>query len=273
MHRRLVWTVVLTVGALAVLYFMGEAMVPKPWPAYKSESIVDVRPTPTMILPNPGSSERWPFDSNTFETYIQRQMTNVSRNEVLIAALHKLTGFQHEGEGDQAAAQRLASRLEVKREGSAYRFSISTRAESPAMAAQIANAVTAAYIESPTRDAGTGEPQQRLQMWKEERDRIQSALAADRTEQDALNRHLQILGEAATSATGEMQRSSELTADIARLQARYAVVDEELRDLKSEDGAPAAAYQVTPAASPPGLTKSGVLRNALLIAVAGLFLS
>jgi len=272
MHRRLVWTVVLTVGALAVLYFMGEAMVPKPWPAYKSESIVDVRPTPTMILPNPGSSERWPFDSNTFETYIQRQMTNVSRNEVLIAALHKLTGFQHEGEGDQAAAQRLASRLEVKREGSAYRFSISARAESPAMAAQIANAVTAAYIESPTRDAGTGEPQQRLQMWKEERDRIQSALAADRTEQDALNRHLQILGEAATSATGEMQRSSELTADIARLQARYAVVDEELRDLKSEDGAPAAAYQVTPAASPPGLTKSGVLRNALLIAVAGLFL-
>jgi capsular polysaccharide biosynthesis protein len=272
MHGRLVWTVVLTVGALAVLYFMGEAMVPKPWPAYRSESMVDVRPTPATILPNPGSSQRWPFDSNTFETYIQQQMANVRRNEVLIAALHKLTGFQHEGESDQAALQRLASRLEVTREGSAYQFSISARAESPAMAAQIANAVTAAYIDSPTRDAGTGEPQQRLQMWKGERDRIQSGLAADRTEQHALSGRLQKLGEAATSATGEMQRSSDLTAEIARLQARSAVVDEQLHDLKLEDGARAAVYLVTPAAPPPGRTNSEVLRNALLIAVAGLFL-
>jgi hypothetical protein len=272
MHWRLAWTVALTVGALAMLYFMGEAVVPRPWTAYKSESIVDVRPTPATILPIQGGWPRWPFDSNTFESYIQQQMTNVSRNDVLIAALHKLTGFQHEGESDRAAAERLASRLEVTREGSAYRFSISARAESPAMAAQIANAVTAAYMESPTRDAGTGEPQQRLQMWKEERARIQSALAADRTEQDALNGHLQKLGEAAASATGEMQRSGELTAEIARLQGRSAVVDAQLHDLRLEDGAPAAAYQVTPAAPPPGRSKSEVLRNALSIAVAGLFL-
>jgi hypothetical protein len=271
MHWRLVWTVALIVGALAMLYFMGEGMVPKPWPAYRSESIVDVRPTPTMILPNQGGSQQWPFDSNTFESYIQQQMTNVSRNDVLIAALHMLTGFQHEGEGDQAAARRLASRIEVTREGSAYRFSIGARAESPAMAAQIANAVTAAYIESPARDAGTGGAQ-RLQIWKEERDRIQSALAADRTKQEALTGRLRKLGEAAASATGEMQRSSEVTADIARLQGRSAVVDEQLRDLKLEDSAPTMAYQVTPAAPPPGRTNSEVLRNALLIAVGGLFL-
>jgi Mrp family chromosome partitioning ATPase/uncharacterized protein involved in exopolysaccharide biosynthesis len=271
MHWRLVWTVVLTAGALSMLYFMGETMIPKPWPAYKSESIVDVRPTPETILPNPGGSQRLPFDSNTFESYIQQQMTKVSRNDVLIAALRKLTGFQHEGESDQAAAERLRSRLEVTREGSAYRFSISARAESPAMAAQIANAVTAAYIESPTGDVRTGDAQ-RVQIWKEERDRIQSTLAADRTEQDALNRHLQKLGEAATSATGETQRLSELTAEIARLQARSAVVNGHLRDLKLEDGAPTVAYLVTPAVPPPGLTKSDVLRNALFIAVAGLFL-
>jgi Mrp family chromosome partitioning ATPase len=272
MHWRLAWAIALTGGALAVLYFMGEAMVPKPWPAYKSESIVDVRPTPATILPNPGGSQRLPFDSNTFESYIQQQMTNVSRNDVLIAALHRLTGFQREGESDQAAAERLASRLEVTREGSAYRFSIGARAESPAMAAQIANAVTAAYIESPTRDVPTGDAQ-RVQTWKEERDRIQRALAADRTEQDALNRRLQKLGEAATSATGETQRLSELTAEIARLQARYAVIDGQLHDPKLEDGAPAAAYQVTPAAPPPDLIRSDVLRNALSIAVAGLFLA
>jgi uncharacterized protein involved in exopolysaccharide biosynthesis len=415
LHWRLARTVAIAFAVLAVLYFLVQVFVLKTWPAYKSESIVYVQPTPAKILPNQGGSPRWPFDSNTYETYILQQMMNVSRHDVLIAALHKLAGFQRVGESDQAAARRLVRELEVTRQGAAYQFSIGARAESPAMAARIANAVTAAYMESASRDERTGDAQ-RLSMLKEERDRIQNALAADRTEQDALNKQLgvasvgsavpdhydediaqirtelvkartdhdaaeskfasldaghgpsspainaaademiasdaglvsmktslnarravlisqmanltpvnpqykqdeaeltkingtldammkdlrakaaariqlglradlqrtggveaqlngqlrQLVG-AATSATPKMQRSSDLAADIARLQARYAIVDEQWHNLMLEDSAPAAAYQVTPAAPPLGRTKSGVLRNAALIALAGLF--
>jgi hypothetical protein len=86
-----------------------------------------------------------------------------------------------------------------------------------------------------------------------------------------LNGQLRQLVGAATSATPKMQRASDLATDITRLQARYGTVDEQLHNLLLEDSAPAAAYQVTPAAPPLGRTKSGVLRNAVLIVFAGLF--
>ena len=415
LHWRLARTVAIACVVLAVVYFLVEAFWLKSWPAYMAVSTVYVQPTPAKVLPSQGGAPRWPFDSNTYETYIQQQMINVSRQDVLIAALHKLDGFQKAGENDQAAAERLVKALEVTRIGEAYQFSISARAGDPVMAAQIANAVTAAYIESASRDEQTGDAQ-RLSMLKDEKERIQSALAAERTEQDALNAQLgvaavgtavpdhydeditqirtelgkartdhdqaeakfaalgaghgpssaaidaaademiasdaglvsmktalnarravlisqmanltpfnpqykqdeaeltringtldamlkdlrakaaariqlqlnadlhrtggveaqlngqlrQLVG-AATSATPKMQRASDLAADITRLQARYATVDEQLHNLLLEDSAPAAAYQVTPAVPPLGRTKSGVLRNAVLIALAGLF--
>jgi uncharacterized protein involved in exopolysaccharide biosynthesis len=414
LHWRLACAVAIAFVVLAVLYFLGQVYWLKSWPAYKSESVVYVQPTPAKVLPSEGG-QRWPFDGNSYETYIQQQMMNVSRQDVLFAALHKLEGFQSPGESDQAAALRLVRTLEVTRIGDAYQFSITARAGDPVMAARIANAVTAAYIESASRDEQTGDAQ-RLAMLKEEKDRIQNALVADRTEQDALNKQLgvasvgtavpdhydeditqistelakartdhdeaaskfaalgaghgpssaaidaaademisndaglvsmktalntrravlisqmanltplnpqykqdeaelakingtldammkdlrakaaariqlqlsadlhrtggvesqlngqlrQLVG-AATSATPKMQRASDLAADITRLQARYAVVDEQLHNLLLEDNAPAAAYQVTPAVAPLGRTKTGVLRNALLIAIAGLF--
>ena len=76
---------------------------------------------------------------------------NVSREDVLYAALHQLEGFQRPEESDQVAAQRLVRLLEVTRSGSAYQFSILARSSDPSMAAQIANAITASYIESASR--------------------------------------------------------------------------------------------------------------------------
>jgi len=415
LHWRLARAVGIAFVALAVLYFLAQAFWLKSWPAYMAVSTVYVQPTPAKVLPNQGGSPRWPSDSNTYETYIQQQMMNVSRDDVLNAALHKIDGFQRPGENDQAAAQRLVKALEVTRLGEAYQFTISARAGDPGMAAQIANAVTAAYIESASRDEQAGDAQ-RLSMLKEEKERIQTALAADRTEQDALNQQLgvasvstavpdhydeditqirtelakartdhdeaeskfaalgaghglssaaidaaademiasdaglvsmktalntrravlisqmanltplnpqykqdeaeltkingtldammkdlrsraaariqlqlnsdlhrtggveaqlngqlrQLVG-AATSATPKMQRASDLAADITRLQTRYATVDEQLHNVLLEDSAPAASYQATAALPPLGRTKSGVLRNAVLIAFAGLF--
>ncbi|MGO9335890.1 MAG: hypothetical protein ACLPY1_00115 [Terracidiphilus sp.] len=414
LHWRLARAVAIAFFALAVLYFLVQAFWLKSWPSYMAVSTMYVQPTPAKVLPNQGGSPRWPFDSNTYETYIQQQMMNVSRQDVLIAALHKLVGYQRRGENDQAAAERLVKALEVTRVGEAYQFTISARASDPAMAAQIANAVTAAYITSASRDEQTGNAQ-RLSMLKEEKDRIQNALEADHTEQDELNKELGVasvgtaipdhydeditqirtelakartdhdaaeskfaalggghgpssaaidaeademiatdaglvsmktalnarravlisqmanltplnpqykqdeaeltkingtldammkdlrakaaariqlqlnaelhrtggvesqlngqlrqLVSAATSATPKMQRASDLAADITRLQARYATVDEQIHNLMLEDNAPAAAYQVMSALPPLGRSKSGVLRNVLLIAIAGL---
>jgi hypothetical protein len=215
LHWRLALGVSFAFVAMAVSYFLVEALALKAWPAYRAESIVNVHPTAAKDLPDSGGLPRRSFDSDTYEADIQQQMMSVSRQDVLVSALHKLTGFQRAGESDQAAAQRLVRALEVRRLGPAYQFSIGARAESPAMAAQIANAVTTACIESAMRDEQNGDTQ-RLQMWKEERDRIQSALAADRAEQDALNKQL---GVAAVDAA-KLQRLSELAAEIPRLQGR-----------------------------------------------------
>ena len=416
LHWRLARTVALGFVALAVLYLLVQVFVRKSWPSYVSESIVYVQPTPSKVLPAQGGLPRWPYDTNTYETYILQQMMNVSRDDVLIGAVHKLRGFEKPGESDQAAAQRLVQSLEVTRAGSAYQFSIVARARDPQMAAQMANAVTASYIEGASRDEHTGD-KERLQMLREERERIENALTADRIEQDALNKQLGVasvstavpdhydeditqirselakartdhdvaeqkfasldagrgpssaaidavademvssdaglvsmktalnvrratlisqmanltpshpqykqdeeeltkingtleammkdlrakaaarvqlqlradlertggveaqlngqlrqLAGAASGATPKLQRSSDLAADIVRLQARYAAVDDQLHNVLLEGGAPAAAYQVAPAVAPLTRTKSGVIRNALMIVFAGLFL-
>jgi capsular polysaccharide biosynthesis protein len=416
LHWRLARNVAIAGAVLGILYFLSQALVFKTWPSYEADSVVYVQPTPPKVLePSQGGAPRWPFDTNTYETYIQQQMMNVSREDVLASAVHSLKGWKLQGESDQAAARRLVQSLTVTRLGAAYQFSIGARARTPQMAAQVANAVTAAYMESATRDARTGDTQ-RLSMLREERDRIQNALAADRSEQETLNKqlgvasvgaavpdhydedisgtrtelikartdhdaaeakftaldagrgpssaaidaeadeliandaglvsmkqslntrratlisqmanltpshpeykqdevelakinntldammkdlrakaaariqlqlqadlqrtagvesqlngHLRQLVGAAGSATPKMQRSSDLAADITRLQARYATVDESLHDLILEDSGPAASYQVTQALAPLGRTKSGVVRNAVLIVFAGLF--
>jgi capsular polysaccharide biosynthesis protein len=416
LHWRLARAVFMGGAVLAVLYLLAQVFVFKSWPTYQSNSIVYVNPTPAKVLePSQGGSPRWPFDSNTYESYIQQQMMNVSRDDVLVDAVHRISGFQKPGESDQAAAQRLVRRLVVTREQSAYQFSIGARAGDPNMAAQIANAITASYIESASRDERTGDSQ-RLSMLREERDRIQNGLNADRAEQEELNKQLgvaavggavsdhfdqdisevhgelvkartdhdqaeskfasleagrgpssaaidaeadgmiandaglvsmkqalnqrravlisqmanltpvnpqykqdeveltringtldamlkdlrtkaaariqlqlradlqrtagvesqlngqlrQLVG-AAGGATPKLQRSSDLAADVTRLQARFAIVDEQLHNLMLEDSAPASAYQVTPAVAPLIRTKSGVMRNGVMLVFAGLF--
>jgi len=416
-HWRLALAVVLAFATLAVAYLFLQIFVRKSWPTYVAESTVYVQPTPAKVLPSAGGPGRWPSDTNTYESYIQQQMTNVSREDVLVSAVHKLDGFQGQGESDQAAAQRLVSTLQVTRDGGAYQFTISARAGDPEWAARIANASTDAYIESASRDERAGD-EQRLAMLKEESDRVEAVLVSDRAEQDDLNKQLgvasisttvpdhfdeditQIRGElvkartdhdaaearyssvgagkgtssaaidaeadqmistdaglismktslnarraalitqmanltpvnpqykqdeteltkinadldamlkdlrakaaariqlqlraelqrtgglesqlngqlrelvgSATTATPKLQRSSDLAADITRLQARFAAVDEQMHNIMLEDNAPAAAYQVTPAVPPLYRSKSGVFRNAVLIGIAGLFFS
>ena len=241
MHWGLARTVAFAVAVLAVVYLLAQIIVLKSWPVYLAESIVYVQPTPAKVLePSQGGLPRWPYDSNTYETYIQQQMMNVSRDDVLAGALHRLVGFQKPGESDQAAARRLVQMLLVTREGAAYQFSIGARAHDPQMAAQIANAVTASYIESASRDARSGDAQ-RLSMLGEEKDRIQNALAADRAEQGALNRQLGVASVGSAVPDHYDEDITQIHTELVKARAEHDAAEAKFAALDAGQGLSSAA--------------------------------
>ncbi|MGB8260235.1 MAG: hypothetical protein WCE75_07780 [Terracidiphilus sp.] len=190
LHRSLALLIVVAFFALAALYLFWM------WPIYTAQALVYVQPAPPRVMES-GAPQRWPFDANSYETYIQQQMLSVTRPDVMAAALKKLDGsWVHSGESDQAAAERLQHAVEVARLGTSYQFSITAHASTPDQAAALANAVAAAFIESASRQDKAGDDQ-RLVMLREERGRVESELTADRAEQLTLN---QALGVAAVGA-------------------------------------------------------------------------
>jgi uncharacterized protein involved in exopolysaccharide biosynthesis len=183
-HRKL------AIGIFAAALLLTAAYVVKSWNHYSAESLVYVQPAPPRVMDN-GPTQRWPYDSSTYESYIQQQIHNVTRADVLVAAVHKLPGFQEGSETEQAAAARLDRSLEVIRVGASYQLSITAKAGSAEQAAKISNAVAQSFIESATRELRSGDTQ-RIELLREERDRILKELASDRSEQEDLNKKLGI---------------------------------------------------------------------------------
>lgn len=184
LHRSLAFGIF----ALAILLTAG--YLAKSWNRYSAKSLVYVQPAPPRLMDN-GPSQRWPYDSNTYESYIQQQIHNVTRPDVLIAAVKKIPGWQDGSETEQAAAARLDRAIEVVREGASYQVSITAKAGDAALAARMANAVAESFIESATRELRSGDTQ-RIALLREERERILKELAADRSEQGDLNKKLGI---------------------------------------------------------------------------------
>lgn len=184
LHRNLAIGIFLTALALAAFYMFHS------WNHYTAETLVYVQPAPPRLL-DPAQTQHWPYDANTYESYIQQQIHNVTRPDVLVAAVHKLPDWKDESETDQAAAARLDRAVEVVRVGASYQLSITAKARNAAEAAQIANAVAAAFIDSATRELRSGDTQ-RIQLLHDERDRIVKELASDRSEQEDLNKKLGI---------------------------------------------------------------------------------
>jgi succinoglycan biosynthesis transport protein ExoP len=180
----------LAIGIFVAALVLAAAYMAKSWNHYTAESLVYVQPAPPRLMDN-GPTQRWPYDSNTYESYIQQQIHNVTRPDVLVAAVHKLPGWRGGSETEQAAAARLDRAVEVVRVGAGYQLSITAKAPSAVEAAKIANAVAASYIESATRELRSGDTQ-RLELLREERDRITKELASDRSEQEDLNKKLGI---------------------------------------------------------------------------------
>jgi len=244
LHRRL------AVGIFAAALLLTAAYVARSWNHYTAESLVYVQPAPPRLMDN-GPSHSWPYDSTTYESYIQQQIHNVTRADVLVAAVHKLPSWREGSESDQAAAVRLNRAIEVVRVGASYQLSITAKAGTAAEAAQIANAVAGSFIESATRELRSGDTQ-RLELLREERDRITKELASDRTEQEDLNKKLGIAavagntpdpydeqiaavrGELVRARTANDEAAARLTS-LAQTGASTAAMDAEADEIVSSD--------------------------------------
>ena len=184
MHRGLALGIALAGILLAALYFL------RMWPMYIASSLVYVQPATPKVLDGAGGN-RWPYDTGTYESYLAQQMLSVTRPDVLEKALQKLGPGPWKGskESEQAAVDRLGRAIDVARVGATYQFAISAHASDPSIAAQMANAVTEAYIASANIEARAGDSQ-RLAVLREEQGRVQKEMDADQTEQASLNKQL-----------------------------------------------------------------------------------
>lgn len=181
---QLYWGLALGVFLLAVLAAVGYGI--KGWHKYLAEAIIYVQPAPQNVIDH-GQTSRWPNDANTYDSYIQQQVHNITRRDVLVAAVPRVKGWQRSGESLQAAADRLGRALVVDRIGTTYQISLEAKGKTAQGAADIANAVAASFLASATREMRSGDTQ-RLELLREERDRVMKELASDRAEQDDLNK-------------------------------------------------------------------------------------
>jgi len=255
MHRRKVIAILLVALALSLF------QVARRWNTYKAESQVYVQPAPHRVIEN-GPTQQWPYDANTYESYIQQQVHDVTRPDVLAAAVNRIPGWRGKSESEQAAADRLGSDIEVVRVGTAYEVSITAMASSADEAAQISNAVAAAFIESATKQERAGDPQ-RLQLLRDERDRILKELAGDRAEQDDLTRKLGMASASGSSPNPIDDQIAQTRAELVKARTDNDIAAARLTALAGQKNSNAAldAEADTMVAADPGLVSMKTALN------------
>jgi uncharacterized protein involved in exopolysaccharide biosynthesis len=208
---------------LALGIFLGSlvlagAYLARRWNTYKADSLVYVQPAPPRLLENGQGQQSWPFDANTYESYIQQQIHNVTREDVLAGAVRRIPDFQGASESEQAAADRLGGNIQVDRVSTGYQIAITATASSPAEAAQDANAVAQSFIDSTTKEMRSGDTQ-RIALLAEERDRVLKELASDRAEQDALSKQLGVAAVGAATPDPYDDQIAALRAELVKARA------------------------------------------------------
>lgn len=184
LHGRLAWAIAVVGFLLAAAYLMWF------WPIYSAQALLYIQPANTGAV-TVGQPPAYPYDVGTYDALIQQQIVSMTRPDVLKAALGKLKpdNWQKSGESEQDAIDRLRNSLSILRLYNSYQVSITARAKNPQIAADMANAVAAAYIESTAHDQKAGDAQ-RMAILREDRDSVKKELAADRAEQAQLNAEL-----------------------------------------------------------------------------------
>lgn len=99
-------------------------------------------------------------------------------------------------------------------------------------------------------------------------DQLRTDLESTAATEARLNEQLAKMTRVAASAAPKLQRSGDLAGDIARLQNRYAVVDEQLQNEMLEVNTPAMAQLAAAAVAPLHPANSGVIRNAAVLFLA-----
>jgi succinoglycan biosynthesis transport protein ExoP len=191
LHWKLALLIFILGLAIAAAYFVVSERT------YDAQSLINLEPPAAKVLDQTATS-RWP-DSAAYQSYVEQQILNATRNDVLASALKRMGPgvWQKQGESEQAAIDRLRLAIEVARLGTSYQFAITAHAPSAELAAKIANAVAVSYLDRASHEQKSFDAQ-RLSILAEERDRIRTELDTDRTEQEALNKQL---GVAAVGAT------------------------------------------------------------------------
>jgi Mrp family chromosome partitioning ATPase/capsular polysaccharide biosynthesis protein len=155
-----------------------------------AQSQIYIQPAQSKVIPQ-SNADNEPINSTAYDSFVQEQVQNATNPDVLINALHKLGpgAWQKSGESEQAAADRIGHSIEVARVATSYQVSITAKAKSGPIAAQIANAVAASVVEKAAGEGNAGDAQ-RIAVLTDERTRIQNELNSDYTEQSDLNKQL-----------------------------------------------------------------------------------
>jgi uncharacterized protein involved in exopolysaccharide biosynthesis len=194
LHRGLALGFSLVGIALAVGYVVMK------WPVYTAQSQVYIQPVAPKVMGQANESH-WPYDAVTYDSFVQQQVESATHPDVLVGVLHKLEpgSWQRQGETEQSAAARLGRAVEVLRLGTSYQVEITAQAKDPELSAKIANAMAAGIVERASREEKAGDTE-RLAILRDEQDRIQKELEADRAEQESLNSKLGIAAIGSTAS-------------------------------------------------------------------------
>ena len=150
------------------------------WPSYDAESLVYLQSASSPM--NSSGVEGPPSPTNPQQSFMQQQMERVTRPEVLRGALARLPAgsWQHKGESEEDAEERLGTAITVEQvDGS--QAGIIASASDATVAAALANAVAASFVESVAADRHAGDPR-RTELLGEELERVKNAMAAERAE-------------------------------------------------------------------------------------------
>jgi len=233
LHGKLALLIFLMGLAIAAAYFVVSERT------YDAQSLINLEPPAAKVLDQTATS-RWP-DSAAYQSYIEQQILNATRNDVLASALKRMGpgAWQKQGESEQAAIDRLRLAIEVARLGTSYQFAITAHAPSAELAANIANAVAASYLDRASHEQKSLDAQ-RLSILAEERDRVRTELDADRTEQEALNKQL---GVAAVGATPDHfdEDISHLREELIKARTAHDEAEAHLTSMGASQGSSNAA--------------------------------
>ncbi len=206
LHRWLAIGVFATGLALTLAYVLRMETI------YTAHAVVYVQPTTPAHAGDPAQHKS--SDESIYQSFIQRQVKTGA--DILMGALHKLPAgvWRHADESDQSAAERLGRALKVTRVGP-YQFSIGARAGNAGVAAQVANAAASSFVETAAQNFRPNDSD-RVDLLREERDRLQKELAADRAEQADLKKMLSASAVGTSAVDLFSRKIGEVTADLGK---------------------------------------------------------